>query len=63
MLNEIIQIGKDKYCVVSHGWNLKNNKLIDMENMRKSVNWFFFGGGLSFDMLIFFKYYYLFFLF
>ena len=62
MLNEIIQIGKDKYCVVSHGWNLKNNKLIDMENMRKSVNWFFLG-GLSFDMLIFFKYYYLFFLF
>ena len=38
MLNEIIQIGKENYCVVSHGWNLKNNKLMDMENMGKSVN-------------------------
>ena len=54
MLNEIIQIGKDKYCVVSHGWNLKNNKLIDMENMRKSVNWFFFWGGVKFRYVDFF---------
>ena len=51
LLNEIIQIGKDNYCVVSHGWNFKN-KLIDMENMGKLVNCFFWG-GLSFDTLIF----------
>ena len=51
LLNEIIQIGKDNYCVVSHGWNFKN-KLIDMENMGKLVNCFFLG-GLSFDTLIF----------
>ena len=37
MLNEINQTEKDKYCLISHMWKLKQkqkqNKLIDIENI------------------------------
>lgn len=37
MLNEVSQTQKDKYCIISHMWNLKKNvenkiKLIDTQN-------------------------------
>ena len=40
MLSEISQTWKDKYCVISHVWNLKTSHL-----KKQRVEWWLLGAG------------------